>query len=75
MSLTAVFLHEHRRLIFALDEKIKHVVVVPVVHDELERPGNLRWDSGGLGDVLEINAPEIAENLKTCVAGLDGEQI
>ncbi len=61
--------------LFARDEKIKHVVVVPVVHNELERAGDLRRDAGGLGDVLEINAAEIAENLEACVAGLDGEQV
>ena len=70
-----VFLQVHRRLAGPRDEQVEHVVVVPVVHDELERPGDLRRDAGGFADVLEVNTAEIAEHLEAGVAGLDGEQV
>ena len=75
MDGATLFLQVHRRLTFPGDDDVEHVVVVPVVRHQLEGAGDLSRDAGGLADVLEIQAAEIAKYFQPRVLGLDREQI
>ena len=58
----ALFLKIGRRVVFAGDDDVEHVVVVPVIRHQFECAGDLCGNAGGFADVFEIKAAEVAEN-------------